>query len=114
MDVVVAMGGGCTVEELKCRMTVDEKNAWLLRKDQEFEEPSRTDYYLMAIRRQLMATAGVDTSSIGLSDLVLRYDNPVKQEQESTYVESVTAQSKVAWAARIGFVPQESRAQSNE
>lgn len=98
---VAEMIGGMTVNEVMDRMSNLERDAWLLKKHKDFEKPSRSDYYLMAVRASIIRGGGGD---VQLDDMKLKWEKPLSIHSQED-VEYATAMAKVAWFGRLGKVP---------
>lgn len=82
--------------------------AWLAWLDKQWNEPSRTDYYLMRVAQtvtRIYHWLTRDNSLITLTQFVIPFHTkPAEDEHEET-VEEATAHSQAAWFAMTGYKP---------
>jgi hypothetical protein len=83
--------------------TERELECWLAHLDDEFDRPSRTDFYLMQIAAILVQVNSKKGKGVPLSGLRLRFGDGQKRGPAS--VEQAAAWSKAKWCAAVGMAP---------
>lgn len=94
-----------SVARCKREHTYQDYLAWQQYLDEQYNEPSRTDYYLMQIACVLVNLfSGKNAKRLSIGDFLLKLRwKPKRRKPTTMTLEQRTAQSKAAWFAITGY-----------
>ena len=90
-----------SLKQLLTEMTHREFLMWLWFFEDDLENPSKTEQYLMQIAAEIRAGNVKNPRSVKMKDFHLRFKKP-KPEQLSTTREQQAGLSKAMWRSRLG------------
>lgn len=92
---------GLTLEECLSKVSYVEYRMWMVRRQQEFDEPSRTDYYLMNIAYEIRYVLRKRIPGSSLKDFLLRFSKKPLAKQTPKDIETATALAKSRWRSKL-------------
>lgn len=82
--------------------TLREYRIWMAYLDEQWNQPNRTDHYLMQIARDVKRVLSRHPGKIQLDDSKLTFEQKADKPKQTK--EQAAAVSKAAWMGRVGMV----------